>query len=341
MSRPQQYWGFRINWRFPNYADYYMHQLKHNEVLRQGWGWENSHDLRKLSKADHIPREHGANVRMYNKVKKGDIILVPRIPEWEFVTITRATEDWNTGYRFEIDQDMRDYGHQFPAKYLHYFSRNNRHVRGDVRSTLKCQSRFWNMSYYAGSLQPLVDLTVDDLITDEERGNRFKRTVLGVMEPIKATIEKEINQKLSEEFAGTGWEYALVEGLRAMFPGYRVERTGGAGERKHGTDILITMPGPLEDVQYGIAIQVKDWQDEAHKIDKAAEPLRKADEGWKEDCAGMSIIEKILVLTETEAPSGWENSNNDIEILGRRNLKILLGRMALATAAIMDEQKNA
>ena len=212
---------------------------------------------------------------------------------------------------------------------------------GDVRSTLKCQLRFWNMSDYAGSLQSLVKLTVDDLITDEERQDRFQEDCLGCDGTHKEKIEEEIHEKLSKEFAGSGWEYALVEGLKAMFPGYQVERTGGAGEPKHGTDILVTMPGPLEYVQYGIAIQVKDWQDEAHKIDKAAEQLRKADEGWKEDRAGMSIIEKILVLTETEAPSGWENSNNDIEILGRRNLKILLGRMALATAAIMDEQKNA
>ena len=38
-----------------------------------------------LSEAENIPRYQLANVRMYNNVKKGDIILVPRIPEWGFV----------------------------------------------------------------------------------------------------------------------------------------------------------------------------------------------------------------------------------------------------------------
>ena len=98
---------------------------------------------------------------MYEKVRRCDIILIPRIPEWHFVTIAKATENWNTGYEFEIDAEMNDYGHIFPARYLKHFSRNNENVRSNVRSTLRCRSRFWSMNPHKNSLQMLVELDCD------------------------------------------------------------------------------------------------------------------------------------------------------------------------------------
>lgn len=343
MTRPTHYWGFRTDTSVRR--EYYDAQLKDHGVLRQGWGWDENQDLREVVKQADTPRDQRANVRMYGDVKKGDFILVPRLPEWEQVTIAQAVEDWDTGYRFEVDEVeiadrtyRKDYGHQFPAKKLAHFNRNNRHVDGDIRQTLKCRSRFWNMDRYSGSIRKIVDIAKErqgDLEGDEDRGDRFRRNVKKVVE--EAGLGKSLHEVLSKEFANSGWEYALVAGLKDLFPCYRVERTGGRDEKQHGTDILITMPGPLDEVEYGIAIQVKDWKGEAKNIDEAIAQIRKADEFSKEK-QGLRIVEKIVVLTEaapTEAgdPGG---QRDDVAVIDLHELKILLGRMASATAATLD-----
>ena len=122
-----------------------------------------------------------------------------------------------------------------------------------------------------------------------------------------------------------------------MFPYFQVERTGGPKESEHGTDILVTMPSPLESVQYGIAIQVKDWKGVSSNIDDAIRQIQKADEGWPKVREGLRIVEKIVIVTEAEQlPEGFKHGD-DIKILHSDKLKKLLRRMALVTAATMDE----
>ena len=333
------YWGFRIDTNCPQYPHYYNDQLENHGILRQGWGYEENHDLRQQPRLPdgeydwgRIHRDLHANIRMYEEVKKDDIILIPRIPEWPFVTIAEATKDWKTGYEFEIDAEMNDYGHIFPARYLKHFSRNNENVRSNVRSTLRCRSRFWSMNPHKNSLQMLVELDCD-LTSDEDRTDRFRRTVFDVIKPMNPNIEGAIHEKMNSQFKAEEWEYPLVAGLEVLFPNYQVERTGGSGEQEHGTDILITIPGPLENVQYGIAIQVKDWRGEVapQDINEAIEKLKLADEGWPKMKSDLRIIEKILVVTDTEVPVEQEN-NSDVTIIDAPSLKRLLRRMVLAIA---------
>ena len=42
------YWGFRINTNCQKYPQYYRDQLENHEVLRQGWGYEDKHNLSQL-----------------------------------------------------------------------------------------------------------------------------------------------------------------------------------------------------------------------------------------------------------------------------------------------------
>ena len=332
MSRKRNYWGFRISTDCPDYPGYYNSELNDHGVLRQGWGYKNEHNLHDLSNSlALVPKDQTANLRMYNEVKKGDIILIPRVPNWNLVTIAEATDDWDNGYKFEIDEKMGDYGHQFPARYRTHFSRDNTHVRSDIRSTLKCQLRFWSMSDKSESIDLLLPHKPDVLTDDVDKSDRFNETVLRVIN--KERFEDEIHKKLSEQFGGSGWEYALVTGLIALFPCYDIERTGGSSENKHGTDILITMPGPLDNVRYGIALQVKDWEDKAWNIDKAINQIKKADEAWKELRPGLIIVEKIIVLTKAEVPVSESSPEiTDITIMDYKGLKKLLRRMALAIA---------
>ena len=334
------YWGFRIDVNCKDYPNYYVDELERNKILRQGWGYDASQDLRTVKALAAPPRDQLANLRMYNEVKCGDIILIPRIPEWELVTVAQATADWDDpdkGYTFEIDQGRQDYGHQFPAKKITHFHRQNQHVRGDVRSTLKCRSRFWNMTAYAESLEQLVQRPESELTTDQDWEDRFRGPVLAVMKSVNETIAKGVHEALSEQFNGSEWEDALAVGLKTLFPNYEVERTGGTGEKKHGTDVLITMPGPLQTVQYGIAIQVKDWQGIAHNVGEAVKQIEKADEGWKQERPELRIVDKIVVITGADIPNGTPRERGSVAIMTPQELRELLRRMAIATAAATDE----
>ncbi|MCV5391651.1 hypothetical protein OFC62_43700, partial [Escherichia coli] len=63
-------------------------------------------------------------------------------------------------------------------------------------------------------------------------------------------FSNEIYDRLNANLSNEEWEYALVEGLKKIYPSpIVVERTGGILEKSHGTDILIKFPG-LSDFQY-------------------------------------------------------------------------------------------
>lgn len=94
---------------------------------------------------------------MLERVKKGDILLVPRLPNWDKVIIVEATKDWDKGYYFEIAEGQTDYGHVFPAKKLRSFIRNSPVVKGRIRSTLRNPSCFWSLTYCADEIDEILN----------------------------------------------------------------------------------------------------------------------------------------------------------------------------------------
>lgn len=335
-----QYWCFRVDkWQSP---DFYARQLRDHGRLRQGWGSRPEHDLRKIVKVKPVPKDQKPNLKMFDQVKKGDIILVPHIPKWPFVTIARATEDWNVGYHFEIDGKLGDYGHCFPAEYDTHFERHNAHVRGDLRTTLQCLSRFWSANRYKYSIEQLLGRDPKELTSPQSRNARFNDTVLSVLRGEREQIEDGLLKALSEQFRADEWEEALKTGLEALFPTYKAKVTGGRGEEKHGTDILLIMPGLLEDYDYGVALQVKDWQGKAWNIRSAIAQIENAEEDWKEIRPDLRIVDKIIVLTEAnELPPEAEDEANKkgITILRSEDLKQLLRKMAFATVIKEGDDK--
>jgi hypothetical protein len=143
----KHYWGYRIDNNIP---DYFLEEL-YDGRLRQGWGYEDQ-DLRN----PEIDKQTVRNKRML-QVKKGDILLIPHIPEWDDIALVEATEDWQEGYQFNIDDEYDDYGHIFPAQYIKKFTRNNKLITDNLRSTLKNRSRFWNLDYCGYDVEELLD----------------------------------------------------------------------------------------------------------------------------------------------------------------------------------------
>ena len=295
-----RYWGYRIDASSTEAIEFFWEELKEGR-LRQGWGYDPGQDLRDM-KVDGGAR---GNLTMLERVKKGHILLVPRLPNWDQVAIVEATDDWDKAYRYDIPKAHGDYGHIFPARFRKSFSRHNKHVGGALQSTLKARNRFWNIDHIdriKEHVQGLLD-TQEDLASDISAKERFENATEGAFKSAPDVFSKEVYEVLKEQFEAAGWEKVLVEVLEAVYPGCDVRHTAGRGEALHGTDILIEIPGlgrlPRR-TRYAIAVQVKD---QGGQIDVARimEQISKAD-SWERrtDPAEdqVTLVEKVVLMTK-------------------------------------------
>jgi hypothetical protein len=321
----KNYWCYRID---KNYRDFFWKELLEGR-LRQGWGYDEGQNLNNLT----IDEGAGRNRPMLN-VKKGDILLIPRLPNWDDVAIVEATENWRGGYKFKIDANMKDYGHIFPAQYIKKFIRNNEYVTGNIRSTLKNPSRFWNINHYGEDVEKLLKTNETDLLKSQDYESRLEASIENVFNKMFKTkdFSENLYRKLNEQFTREEWEFALVHGLRELFPFYKIERVGGGSESEHGTDILIRMPSIILDFEYAIAIQVKDY--EGFVADDVIKQINKAEKYWNNE--NTRLIEKIVIITRSHKDENLhllENKSN-VKFIFANELRELLSNMGKAYIGI-------
>lgn len=320
MSNQRHYWGYRID---KNNIPFFESELRQGR-LRQGWGYEEGQNLRNMTYDGGAKR----NLAILNKVKKGDILLVPRLPTYEEVAIIEATEDFDIGYQFSIDPKLEDYGHIFPAKLIKQFVRNNENIAGKIRATMGNVSRFWNIDHCGEDIEALIkfeDHALRDTISFE---NRFLNNISSAFN--KSFDEDQyislVYENMLHDFSNQEWEYALVEGLKKMLPHpITVERTGGILEYEHGTDILIRLPSLLG-TEYLIAIQVKDYNGIVNHA--PLKQLAKAEQYWNSE--GNKLIDKILIITKSIREENLKLLENEygIKIIFAKELKELIGKIA-------------
>ena len=286
-----RYWGFRVS---KHHLKFLGEELAAGH-LRQGWGYDAGQDLRHPENLDPGARR---NLRMYEEVKRGHILLVPRLPQWHLVAVVEATEDWDRGYRFEIPATIGDFGHIFPAKLLKWFPRDAAEVTGDLRASLRNPARFWNMDGRGRDIETLRGTeqdALDQAITDD---TRLSEAVQSAFDKAfdEGEFGKAVYERLNKEFEGKRWELVLERVLRTRYPApCQVEQVGGRGEERHGTDILILLPGVGVGPRYAIAVQIKDWEGtvSARVIDQIGKAT-----WWEEE--GHQVIEKVVVMTKAE-----------------------------------------
>lgn len=303
----RSYWCYRVD---TSNIKYFADELNDGR-LRQGWGWNKLQNLRNFK----LDEGAGRNRPMFDKVKKGDILLVPRLPNWGEVALVEATQDWNLGYEFEIDKTQKDYGHIFPAKYLKKFTRNNDNVTGNLRSTLKNPSRFWNINHYSEDVELLLNTKISDLSKKQDYNSRLESSIGNVFNEVfnEKDFADRLYRKLTKQFSREEWEFALVYGLRQMFPYYQIDRVGGKEEKNHGADILIKLPSILSNYEYAIAIQVKDYDGlvSSNVIDQ----IEKSENYW--DSENLKLIEKIVIVTKAKR-------NNNLKLIkNEKNVKFI------------------
>ena len=316
METTRNYWGYRI---CTDHIDYFQKELSLGR-LHQGWGYRNEQDLRNMT------HDGGAskNRRML-EVKKGDYLLVPRLPEWNSVSIVEATEDWDAGYKFQIDEQLEDFGHIFPAKTVCVFNRNSEVVSGNIRSTLKNPGRFWNINYLAEDIENVVNSRGNTELLEKYQGED-KRLYSAIESCYKGVFSRNkfadaLSKEMRKQFQASEWENALVYGLRELFPEplFSIDRTGGITEAQHGSDIKITFANPLSKISYIIAIQIKDYQGEVWNIDDIINQTNKA-AYWEK--GSDKLLEKILIITCSE-----KDYNTDLyQACVDNNITLIMGK---------------
>ena len=323
-----RYWGYRID---KTDIPFFRAELEQGR-LRQGWGGPGQ-DLRGSTFGSGTRR----NLRMLREVKKGHILLVPRLPEWNRVAIVEATEDWESGYRHEVPAAEGDYGHIFPARLVKFFAREAAGVSGDLRASLRYFGRFWNMDRLGPDIEALRQTPqagLDAKVSDEERlGNAVQEAFSGAFDAEK--FGASVYDRLNREFDNTRWENVLVRVLRTRYPApCKVDRVGGRSEKAHGTDILVSLPGIGEGPRHAIAVQVKDYAGTVgrHPVDQ----ILKAE--WWDGQDSHSLVEKVVILTkasreENEELAGYARKSN-VRLVFAEDLQEILTEYAKRTMGL-------
>jgi|GEM_PF-363225 hypothetical protein len=325
-EREKNYWGYRIDVKN---QDFFFKELEQGR-LRQGWGYAENQKL-----PDTKDSDARKNLSMYEKVKKGDILLIPRLPDWGSVAIAEAVEDWNDiekGYRFEIaklDDGNEDFGHIFPARYIGCFNRHGKDVSGNIQSTLKARNRFWNIS----RLSEDVEKIMKNLEGNKESTSVVENIKNIVSEQVKSHFNlkgfyEKVIVEYNQKFTASQWEDVLKNVLEKIYPGYEIEKTGGMKEEEHGTDLLAVTSGLSNLEKYNIAIQVKNYKGKISddNINNIIEQINKAKRyKWEND---GKLIDQILVITsakEEENPKLIEEcKNKEIRVIFSEELKKLI-----------------
>ncbi|MGN1135591.1 MAG: hypothetical protein ACI4SF_05165 [Oscillospiraceae bacterium] len=320
------YWGYRIN---NDKAEFFEKELKENR-LRQGWGYSEDQDLGNHDKS----LDDGArrNLPIYNNVKKGHYLIIPHMPTWNTVTIAQATDDFDKGYKFEIDEDLKDFGHIFPAKYVKHFNRHNSIVTSDIKSSFKCISRFWNMDHCADDINKIIE-SEGELLDENDILYGWQQAVNDAFD--EEEFSKKIYENLIKNYNASEWEFVLREGFKMMLPdNVNVETTWNTEEKKHGSDLLIKIPGIFE-TTYVIAVQIKDY--DGVVSEKIVDQINKADEYFKVDTeknTDMKLIDKYIILTKVDRGGNQSlieaAETHNVKLIFKNDLIKLLSQMAKA-----------
>jgi hypothetical protein len=287
-------WAFRIDRRHVAALDAELKEQR----LRQGWGWDPKQDLRGSLEVD---AGASRNRPMFNRVKKGDYLLIPHLPQYGQITIAEGTEDWNKGYQFSVWERTNDHGHIFPARPLRNFRRGNKRIPADLKDTFRNPSRFWNINYLAEHIKAVLDLPEEVLEPKSSVVDQWRQQLNDITG--KSQLQKQLIEAAQKHFSKSDWEYLLVDALQELNPSWEIRRTGGKAEAKHGTDILAVIPDIFGGDRFGMAIQVKDYQ--GFISDVAIKQIQKAKgEYWKS--RGIKIVELIVVVIKGDKEAGHE-----------------------------------
>jgi hypothetical protein len=229
--------------------EYFAQELLAGRV-RQGWGYDDTLDLRTLNTKRLANEPFTDNERvawerchpMLLYIKPGDLIAVKNLPSADKFTLVRVRGDYDF-----LRDEMGDYGHYLPVELLASFHKSSALVAAPFVNAL-------NRERYPIRVTYKHELTIRELssveATREERETpeHFKEKVTRWRQELRPHLKAILQKSLSPGDT----ERLVLELLRR--DGMEVSWNAGAGER--GADILANVPLGFG-LTSSLAIQVK------------------------------------------------------------------------------------
>lgn len=258
-------------------------------VLRQGWGWDASQDLRVIRAAiDANPADvdddqweaWSHNRRLLpdgdDSIASGDLLVLPHTPVVGRWSIAQAGDD----YDFRVAH-TGDHGHRRGVRLLRFGLDPGLHeLPASLRRTMRCQRAVWNIDHHLPTIGKLVS---------NEVGPR--RTVEESLEYVRGAASQAAWESLRDRFGGAELEAPTRLVLQRSFD--VVEHRGGPAES--GADFLCRFMGPLS-IEFAVAVQLKMWTGVAE--DKT--PLRQLAEAAHSTPISAAVA---IITAETTSPA--------------------------------------
>jgi len=238
-------------------------------ILRQGWGYAQTQDLRRIR--DRIRDGHeldwderaawARNRRLmpdeHDAISPGDLIVLPNVPQIGTWTIARAGES----YDFEIAA-THDHGHRRDVEVLREgLDPGVTDTAAALRRTMRCQRAMWNVDHLYADVSELIDGGLERPSPDRAFFDALAAAELAAWEVIE------------RQFGGAEFEHPVRLLLRPLYD--FVEHRAGPDEQ--GADFICRSMDAFG-LQSIVAVQVKMWQGvaESHEpLDQIARAARR------------------------------------------------------------------
>ena len=310
-------WAMRTSRNSEEHINFVKNELQNKGILRQGWGYGDEQDLRKIYDKQKAPnfdwKDYSSdelaawrNAKMlgkylpasWNPILVGDIILVTNTPKDGFFTLCRVTGD----YSYSEDTEVHDLRHMLPVEVITKggVAYANDIVDAALRQSLKCRGRMWNINPYKDCVDKIISLVEKgEESVLREGSDHVERAKEAVADEIRKSVNNLSNTIINELYSvlqGAEWEPVLCYVLDPLMKNIQIEHTGGPSES--GADIVINIPNPFdEQFPWIIVIQVKNYKGEIGV--EVAEQLKRAIDSRKYQ--GQVIAAYILTTADTSS----------------------------------------
>lgn len=275
--------------RIETNSEYKRSELR-TGILRQGWGikglqfveqdgtlvskntWKERWLKTWESKEKAISKYK--NLKTMLEMKKGDIVLIPKFPQWNTLTIAQITE----GYEYDLDESIGDFGHKLKidinkAKYFAYDANEySKLIHSKLRSYQSPLNRV-QMAKVRKAMKTLIDTESDTSIKDISE--IVKASFFGNTKELKDklfdTRPNDIEKLAEKIFTKAG--YTLIN--RNSY-----DCEGGDADLVFQKSLDIISEFSSNDIDYRIFVQVK----------------KKQGKDWNE----LEGIDQLMKITENE-----------------------------------------
>jgi hypothetical protein len=156
----RRYWAMRTS---DKYRDFIWAEAMMGR-LRQGWGWADDQDLRRIADTlaaglDLADAQRAAwrARRMLDTepdgMQVGDLIVTQHLPRPGYISVFGVTG----AYSFAVPDEVEDFGHIIPVELLEEdINRHDVHVTDALRRTISLPPRLYEITPFGGDVEALV-----------------------------------------------------------------------------------------------------------------------------------------------------------------------------------------